>query len=349
MLKVALAIHGLGRAAELDADEPGLARVAREWAARRLTEAGNSLEAGDREELTEGLDKAFASVAGALDRLIERRRWLAEDLARKASAPEAPPAATDVERDWREVWAQPAIGTRFFVECFRRATAGGKAEVVGKHRDGSPLVAAGLLACEVVEPEARDGFALVMAPVPYEVRKLDVAPGPYPPAARIEPVAGGTGRANGSGSSRIEFGPRLDFVALHRGPKGASELVVTRESLMVSGKLPYPDLPLFAPGIDEGFEQDSKLLWPYPDAEPTRGPCVRQVARWRRDDDGTGLRVGVRWQFRYMTRSRRSSQSVMQNWTAGRPWWNIYDDGDYFFRTRFDTQSDVGTPEEVKR
>ena len=48
MLKIALAIHGLGRAEELAADEPELARVAREWAERRLTEARNSLEAGDR-------------------------------------------------------------------------------------------------------------------------------------------------------------------------------------------------------------------------------------------------------------------------------------------------------------
>ena len=112
------------------------------------------------------------------------------------------------------------------------------------------------------------------------------------------------------------------------------------ESLFVSGKLPYPDLPLFAPGIDEGWEQDETLLWLYPDAEPTRGPCVRQLARWRRDDDGTGVRVGLRWHLRYMTRSRRSAQAIIQNWTAGRPWWNIYDDGDYFFRTRFDAEGE---------
>lgn len=344
MLKVALAIHGLARAAELDAGEPALARVAREWAARRLTEAGNSLEAGDREELPEGLDKAFASVAGALDRLIERRRWLAEDIARRAAAPEPAPAATDVERDWRKIWSRPARGKRFLVECFRRAVAGNTAEIVGKHRDGSALVAAGLYACEVVEPKARGGFALVMSPVPFEVRKLGKPPGPYPPAARLEAASDGAERASGQPPSRIEFGPRLDFVALHGEPKGASELLATGESLMVPGKLPFPQLPLFAPGIDVGFEQDSKLLWLYPEAEPTRGPCVRQIVRWRRDDDGTGLRVGVRWQLRFMTRSRRSAQAITQNWTAGRPWWNFYDDGDYFFRTRFDTD----TPEEVK-
>ncbi|MHC5053452.1 MAG: hypothetical protein ACYTKD_01905 [Planctomycetota bacterium] len=342
-LKIALAVHGLARAEELAADEPALARVAREWAARRLTEARNSLEAGDREKLEEGFDKAYRSVVGSLDRLIERRRWLAADLARKAAAHAAPPAVPpdEVERDWRKVWRRPPTGTRFLVECFRRASGDDKAEVVGKHRDGSRLVAHGLHLCSVVEPRTRGGFAMVIEPVPYRVEKLGRAPGPYPPAVRLEGLGpAGRARANGLGPHRLEFGPKLEFLSLHQDEKGEPGLRATRESLFVSGKLPYPELPLFAPGIDEGWEQDEKLLWLYPDAEPTRGPCVRQLARWRRDDDGKGVRVGVRWHLRYMTRSRRSAQAIVQNWTAGRPWWNIYDDGDYFFRTRFDAEEE---------
>ncbi|MHC4253802.1 MAG: tetratricopeptide repeat protein, partial [Planctomycetota bacterium] len=158
-LKIALAVHGLARAGELAADEPELARVAREWAARRLTEARNSLEAGDREKLEEGFDKAYRSVVGSLDRLLERRRWLAADLARKAAAQAAPPAVPpdEVDRDWREVWRRPGTGTRFMVECFRRASDDDKAEVVGKHRDGSRLVAHAFYLCSVVEPWTRGG------------------------------------------------------------------------------------------------------------------------------------------------------------------------------------------------
>jgi len=299
-------------------------------------EARNSLHAGDREELPEGFDKAFESVVESLDRLIEKRRWLADDLARRAAAPEPPPAATDVERDWRKIWKRPEPGTRFHIECFRRATGGDKAEVVGKHRDGSALVAVELLACRVVESETAGGFALAMNPVPFRVEKLDDDPGPYPPALRLARSAPGSGYVGRGGPYRLEFGPGGEFVSLHKSPKGVAELLVTRETMMVPAKLPYPNLPLFAPGIDKGWEQDEKLLWSYADAEPTRGPCVRQVARWRLDDDGKGLRIGVRWQLRYMTLSRRSSQTIMQNWTAGRPWWNIYDDGEFFYRTRFD-------------
>jgi len=341
MLKIALAIHGLRVSEDLSEGEPGLARVAREWAARRLMEARNSLQAGDREELPEGFDKAFESVTESLDRLIKRRRWLAEDLARRAAASEPPTAAgasPDVEREWRKVWRRPDIGTRFFIECFRRVSGGDKAKVVGKHKDGSPLVAVELFACRVVDPETAGGFALSMNPVPFRVEKLDDAPGPYPPAVGL--VRSATGYAGRGGPYRLEFAPDGEFVSLHQSPKGVAELLVTRETMLVPGRLPYPNLPLFALGIDEGWEQDEKLLWPYADAEPTRGPCVRQVARWRLDDDGKGLRIGVRWQLRYMTRSHRSSQTIMQNWTAGRPWWNIYDNGEFFFRTRFDAEAE---------
>ena len=339
MLKIALAIHGLKRSEELSEGEPGLARVAREWAARRLTEARNSLQARDREELPEGFDKAFESVTESLDRLIKKRRWLADDLARRAAAPEPPTAAADVERDWRKIWKRPEPGTRFFIECFRRASGGDKSKIVGRHRDGSPLVAVEFFACRVVESETAGGFALAMNPVPFLLEKLDDNPGPYPPKAKLvwHRFAGYLGRA----SYRLEFGADGEFVALHQGDaKGLTKLLVTHETMLVPAKLPYPNLPLFAPGIDKGWEQDEKLLWPYPDAEPTRGPCVRQIARWRLDDDGDGLRIGVRWQHRYMTRSHRSSQTVMQNWTTGRPWWNIYDDGEYFFRTRFDAEAE---------
>ncbi|MHC4198571.1 MAG: tetratricopeptide repeat protein [Planctomycetota bacterium] len=353
VLKTSLAIYGLDRARELDAKEPELARVARDWARRRLVEADAVIRSGGLPELTGSISHTLKDKQSSLDVLLDRRRRVAVDLSRgtgtkaaggsgetdpeaasreRTMEPERPSRAApaEVKRDWRKVWSMPEAGTVFYIERFRRVSMRDpRARVVGSHKDGSTLAADGLIRCEVVKPATGDLFALRMVEVPFEVREADAPPGRYPPAARLVPPSDAAPRA---GPFRVEFGKGLEFRALVREP---AETLVTRESLHAAKDIPHRRLPIFAPGMAESWEQDETLLWPYPGAQPTRGPCLRQQTRWLLIDKGVAG-VGIAWFLRYRPLSKRYSRRIVQNWTSGRPWWNVYDDGILFFRTRPD-------------
>jgi hypothetical protein len=384
VLKMSLAIYGLDRADELEGEEPELARVARDWARRRLVQAEAVIRTGGDAELTGNISHTFKDRQASLDALLDHRRGIAEDLSR-GPAPEAAggsgeadrgaasrrrtpeparasgAAPAEVKRDWRKIWAKPETGTVFYIERFKRVSIRDpRGEVVGSHKDGSALAADGLIRYEVVKPaagplasgsararqRAGDGFALRMLEVPFEVRVPNAPPGRYPPAARLVPAPEGGRPARSAGPFRVEFEKDLEFRALVYESKEPAPVLVTRESLYAAKDIPYRRVPIFAPGMAESWEQDETLLWPYPDAQPTRGPCVRQQTRWffcvalgsRGKDTQRSVEegvpgVGLAWFLRYRPLSKRWSRRIIQTWTSGRAWWNVYDDGTLFFRT----------------
>ena len=81
-------------------------------------------------------------------------------------------------------------------------------------------------------------------------------------------------------------------------------------------------------------DESTTLLWLYGETSRTRGPAVKQIARWKVDASGrTYLTIG--WRLRFIPASREYTERVVQGWSTGRPWWDFYDDEVFFFRTRF--------------
>jgi len=341
VLNAMLAVHALGVARDLAPGEPELAGYAYEWASRRIEQAREALAAGDRTDLKDRFSGDFLAQRGQFDIEIDKRKLIAADLVRRAAERAALERSARVPRDWRGIWSRPKAGTSFLVEVYRRVNpASGLAlAAVGFHPDGAaPLAPTGLLRCTVLP--SRDGsggdFVLRMESIDFDIETLDEPPDGMPPAVRLVPKEG----RRDSGAYRLEFAPNLEFKLLAGEPgtqgaeEGAPEVLVTSQSMYVPRQLPYVSLPFFAPGLGESWEQDEKLLWPYPGADPARGPCVKQETRWS-PLEPTGVRVDARWHLRYQPASAKYEELIVQKWVAGSPWWHVYDNGVMFFRAVF--------------
>jgi len=341
-LRTALALHALRRSAELwlrgDAEA---ARFVSGWGSRQVAQALAALDAGERSRMPRGLSRTFADMRDAFERELESRLRRAAEIAESSSGRPAPAS----RRDWRSIWARPGAGTTFLIEVFKRVSVTAAEEaVVGAHKDGSPVAAAGLLRCTVAPG---DGFVLLVERVPFEVRRLDAPPEGLPPDARLVPSepagadAPTQGRPHGPaprvaarGSWRIEFSEALRFRLLADLAAPQAGIIATDESLYAARELPARDLPFFAPGLDGTWAQDETLLWPYKGASPERGPCVKQIARWLTGPDGRE-RVSLAWLLRYEPATKKYFERIVQSWTCGRIWWDFYDDEVAFFRTVF--------------
>lgn len=337
-LRMILALYGLRRSSELHArGEIGLAKFASEWAQRQLEQAEAILDAKDRQRLPENLSKAFTEVRDAFERELQQRSIRAAAMGRPTSEEAPPVQPEDAKRNWRSIWTRPEPDTVFHIEVFRRVSIAAVQDTsVGIHKDGSPVAAVRLLRCRV---EQGEGLILYVESIPFEIRKLSEPPEGLPPAVRLLPVQGRE-VADRKGPWRIAFSSSLGFKKLEELSERGSTLAV--EDAYASREFPRKELPLFAPGIDEGWGHDERLLWPYGGASQERGPCVKQIARWLTGPDGRE-RVSLAWLLRYEPATKKYVERIIQSWTCGRIWWDFYDDEVAFFRTVFPGQLEDGS------
>jgi hypothetical protein len=338
-LKVALALRAVETARSAPAGEPGLARTAYESAARQLMLAREAAASGDATDLGARFGRELASQAGMLQAELDRAGFAARERERTRAELALAERARRVPRDWRKVWARPAPGTTFHVEVYRRmpVTSAAAIAAVGVHPDGHPLVPVDLLRFRVLPAEgvADEGeapFALGVESLAFAVEEVERD---VPPDARLVPKERG-----GDGVPRrwlLVYGPALEFKRLVEEPAGEggeARAVVTEETLAASRELPVKQVPYYLPGMNESWEQDEKLLWPY---GPGAGVAVRQEVHWtpggKWPGDEADLSVGAAWFLRYRSEpSVRYEERIVQRWELGSPWWSIYDDGVLYFR-----------------
>jgi hypothetical protein len=330
-LKLALAIHAIGRSRELASTEPALARFAAGWAKRRATEALAALESFRSERLPAGIWHSFTQIRGDFEREITIRRARASAITGDTVVTvEAP-----MKKDWRSIWQKPTVGTVFYIDVFKRVSIAARSgpEPIGTHEDGSALAVWGVLRAEVVEPVSPDTaavFALRIVSLPYTIDTGGSHPLGIRPDVKVEP---GEGEPL-AGPYLVEYGASCEFLAAYDETEKPSELLATRETIHVGREIPHKSLPLYSPGVNQSWEQDETLLWPYGKTSPTRGPSVKQIARWHRDVDDRA-RVAVGWLLRYQPATKKYTERIVQSWSSGRPFWDFYDDEVLFFRTWF--------------